>query len=124
MERMENKPIRFDVYESLRKSDPVSYHQLSDAREIENIYADLKLAIEQLDSFRHSSYSRNKGLQELDKLIEVVMNSVILIDHELNKNVPILQQIDNGKYLERWRKLKKDFEMYHKLKRLKPRLNN
>lgn len=117
--KMENKPIRFDVYESLRESDPVSYHQLSDAREIEKTYTDLKIAIEQLDSFRHTPYSRNKGLQELDKLIEVVMNSIILIDHELNKNAPILQQIDNGKYLERWRKLKSNFETWYKVKNWK-----
>lgn len=124
LEKMENKPIRFDVYELLRKADPLSYHQLSDAREIEKIYVDLKLAIEKLDSFRHTLYGRNEGLQELNNLIEAVMSSIILIDREVNKNTPILQQIDNGKYLERWRKLQKNFEMYYKLKRLKSRSNN
>jgi hypothetical protein len=123
LEKMENKPIRFDVYELLRKSDPLSYHQLSDAREIEKIYVDLKLAIEKLDSFRHTPYNRKEGLQELDNVIQAVMSSIILIDREVNKNAPILQQMDNGKYMERWRKLQKNFEMYYKLKRLESRPN-
>jgi HEAT repeat protein len=119
LEKLEKIPLGFSAYEAILKLNPTSFYQLDDAGEIKSIYDDLNIDNDLLNKFRHTSYASASILSELDNLIEVFYNSIIRINNKIDKNEAVLLQINDGKYLERWRKLKKEFELWYKWKTFK-----
>ena len=100
-------PLSFRVYESL-KIDPVAFYQLEESPSIDFAYLRLSTVYSLLQYFESSS--SNASLQVVSvkcaSMIGAYKTSLLAIDAIYNFHKPILQDLDDGRFVKKWEALK------------------
>jgi hypothetical protein len=97
--------LSFRVYESL-KTDPVAFYQLEESSSIDFAYGRLNTVYILLQHFEITSLGAGEASAKCASLIGAYKTSLMAIDVIYNLYKPILQDLDDGRFVKKWDALK------------------